>query len=72
MLKPQQIDGRRLKADIWAAPTNMLSDALVLKVGQQSRRSSKVVRSMTVLQTRGIVPLCGHIFQVAKLIVYKS
>jgi hypothetical protein len=72
MPKSQQIDGRSLKTDIWAASTNMFLDALVLKVGQQSRRSPEVVRFMTVQQTRDMIPLRGHIFQVTKLIIYKS
>lgn len=69
--KSQQIDGRSLKTDIWAAPKDMFSDILILKVGQQSRQSPGV-RFMTVHKTRDIVPLREHIFQVAKLIVSKS
>lgn len=71
MPKSQQIDGRSLKTDIWAAPKNMFPDTLILKVGQQSRWSPEVVSFMTVHKTRDIVPLHGHIFQVAKLIISK-
>lgn len=71
MPKSQQIDGRGLKTDIWAAPKDMFPDTLILKVGQQSRRSPEVVSFMTVHKTCDIVPLRGHIFQVAKLIISK-
>ena len=72
MLKSQQIDGRSLRTDMWAAPTDLLPDTLILKVGQQSRQSAEVVKFMTVHKTHDIVPLRGCIFQVAKLIVSKN
>lgn len=37
MLKPQQIDGRSLKTDMWAAPMDLLPDTLISRVGQWSR-----------------------------------